>query len=117
MKERRQLENKLPYSIIDIRNLCTDETVIMTNHVRARCVERNILYNDIVNTIQTGEIIESYPEDYPFPSCLICGASKNIYIHVVLSTDMNFLHIITAYHPNDDEWENDFKSRKRGNEQ
>ena len=34
------------------------------------------------------EIIEQYPEDFPFPSCLVFGfSSKNEIIHVVMSDE------------------------------
>ncbi|MFG6337693.1 MAG: DUF4258 domain-containing protein [Lachnospiraceae bacterium] len=29
--------------------------------------------NDIIFCIHEGEIIEQYPDDYPYPSCLILG--------------------------------------------
>ena len=34
------------------------------------------------------------------------------YLHVVVASDNVNLHIITAYYPNVDEWEPDFKTRK-----
>ena len=60
-----------------------------------------------------GEIIEQYPNDYPYPSCLICG--KNIsgeIIHIVLSDEGNSSRIITAYFPDADKWSKDFKNRR-----
>jgi hypothetical protein len=60
-----------------------------------------------------GEIIEQYPTDYPYPSCLILGLSvSNQHIHVVVGSNMETLWIITAYYPNPDKWENDNKTRK-----
>ena len=60
-----------------------------------------------------GEVIKQYEDDKPFPSCLLLGFSvNNKYLHVVLASDGNNLHIITAYYPNADEWEPDFKTRK-----
>ena len=37
---------------------------------------------------------------------------KNEQIHVVASTNEGYLYIITAYYPNDDEWDKDLKTRK-----
>lgn len=51
-----------------LRNLCKDETILMTKHVYNRCRERGIRYSDIKNAILNGEIIEQYPDDFPYPS-------------------------------------------------
>ncbi len=98
--------------IEELRKLCTDDAIIMTAHVIKRCKERNIDSNSIINVIIHGEIIKQYEDDKPFPSCLLLGMSVNDrYLHVVASDTIN-LHIITAYYPNVDEWEPDFKTRK-----
>ena len=34
------------------------------------------------------------------------------YIHIVVSCDTEFIYLITAYFPNPDIWEKDFKRRK-----
>lgn len=97
----------------DIRALCTDDTIIFTQHVKQRCVERSIKVDDIEKAIMTGEIIKQYPDDKPFPSCLILGIStKNKYLHVVVGSDGNYLSIITAYYPDPKLWNADFKSKK-----
>lgn len=99
--------------ISKLRELCTDDTIIMTAHVIKRCKERNIDSDSIVNVIMHGEIIKQYEDDKPFPSCLLLGMSINDrYLHVVVASDNINLHIITAYYPNADEWEPDFKTRK-----
>ena len=56
---------------------------------------------DVKNCIMTGEIIEQYSDDYPFPSCLVFGyAEDNKVLHVVVSDNGKFSKIITAYFPN-----------------
>lgn len=99
--------------IEDLRILCNDNTVAITQHVSHRLKERNIKFNDIKNAILTGEIIEFYPNDYPYPSCLVLGNSitdKNL--HVVVGICDNFLWIITAYYPTPDKWNKDLKTRR-----
>lgn len=99
--------------ITDLRKLCKDDTIIMTAHVIKRCKERHIDANSIINVIMHGEIIKQYEDDKPFPSCLLLGMAINDkYLHVVVASDRINLHIITAYYPNADEWESDFKTRK-----
>ena len=61
----------------------------------------------------TGEIIEQYPDDYPFPSCLIFGYSvNNRIIHVVMSDEGTSSRTITAYFPDPEKWESDYRTRK-----
>lgn len=46
------------------------------------------------------EIIEQYPEDFPFPSCLILGKNEQGKIlHVCMSDEGSASRIITAYYP------------------
>ena len=74
---------------------------------------RKIKIKDIRNAINTGEIIEQYPDDYPFPSCLICGFDReNRTIHVCMSYEGTSSRIITAYYPDPLRWTDDFKTRK-----
>ena len=61
---------------------------------------------------RTGEIIAQYPDDTPFPSCLILGYSGERALHVVASIDEELVYIITAYAPSPAKWEADWKTRK-----
>ena len=54
--------------------------------------QRGIRLADVMACIQNGKIIEQYPDDYPFPSCLILGLSvNNKYLHTVIGTDRKIL--------------------------
>jgi uncharacterized protein (UPF0303 family) len=97
--------------INDLRRLCRDETIAMKQHSKKRFVERGITVDDIHNAVHSGEIIEQYENDKPFPACLVSGLTENKPIHVVVSIGDEYLHIITAYFP-DDRWESDLKTRK-----
>ena len=85
----------------------------MTNHASERCRQRGILAKDIRNAVMGGEIIEQYPDDFPFPSCLICGkSSKGAVLHVCISDEGKSGKVITAYFPSAEKWNADFKTRK-----
>ena len=58
-------------SIEGVRACCTDNTLVLTEHLLTRMRQRHIRLDDIKYAIENGEIIEQYPADYPFPSCLI----------------------------------------------
>ena len=82
-------------------------------HCFERMQERNISRGDVKNCILNGEIIEDYPNDFPYPSCLIFGYTiKEKVIHVVAGSDGEYIYIITAYFPNKEKFEDDLKTRK-----
>ena len=64
-------------------SFCEDmNNVVISQHAFKRLRERSITINDILNGIRTGEIIEDYPGDYPYPSCSVLGFSvNNTHIH------------------------------------
>ena len=60
--------------------------------------------SDVEEAILNGEIIESYPDDYPSPSCLILGfANDSSPIHIVCGIHEDELWLITSYRPNTEE--------------
>lgn len=99
---------------IDIlRKMNRPEKIALTKHARERLAERKITIDDIVNGINTGEVIKQYEDDKPLPSCLVLGLSvNNKYIHIVVSNDEEYIYIITAYYPDPQLWSDDFKTRK-----
>ena len=38
--------------------------------------------------------------------------TKNVYIHIVVSHDVEYIYLITAYFPDLEKWENGFRTRK-----
>lgn len=75
--------------------------------------DRMITTSEVRQAIQTGKVIEDCPEDPRGHSCLILALeTEKRPIHVVCSPKPEFLAIITAYLPNEDEWEDNFSQRK-----
>lgn len=68
----------------------------------------------MARNLQTGEEIESYLDDSPYPSRLILGWSAGRAIHVVAAnnTDDGEAVIITVYEPDKALWNGDFRRRK-----
>lgn len=100
-------------SIEDLRKICTIENLEISLHAAKRLEQRDIKTSDIINCIKSGTIIEQYPTDYPYPSCLILGmAISNRFLHVVIGSDLKTLWIVTAYYPDPTKWEPDFRTRK-----
>ena len=102
-----------PINIDTIKNLVKNGKLRWTNHLVIRLLQRNITQSDIELALLNGEIIEQYANDYPFPSCLVYGINtKNEIIHIVCGSNGAELWLITAYFPDDTEWEDDKRTRK-----
>lgn len=96
-----------------IKKLIKDRKIRWTNHVMIRLLQRQISQKDIEIAMLNGEIIEEYEDSYPYPSCLVYGINmNNKVIHIVCGTNGEELCIITAYYPNELEWDKDLKTRK-----
>ena len=99
--------------IWQIRNKCYDNNIEITQHMLYRIHQRNISYKEIKEVIMNGRIIEDYPNDFPYPSCLVLGLTlKKRTLHVVVGIGENKLWLITAYEPDPSKWNIDFDKRK-----
>jgi hypothetical protein len=87
-------------------------TVCFTHTEQIRL--RRIGIQEIEDAILNGTINEPYPDDPRGASCLILGYSgKGKALHVVCGNlKDDELLIITAYEPDEDEWEADLRTRK-----
>lgn len=100
-------------NIYDLRKLCKPANIEITLHAAKRLEQRHISIKDVISTILSGEIIEQYPTDYPYPSCLILGLSvQKTSLHIVVGSNMEKLWIVTAYYPSLEQWEDNLKIRK-----
>ena len=93
------------------------QQIIYTQHALDEMNEEEemITPEEIRQVVLEGEIIEDYPEDKRGHSCLILGYSgKERPIHVVCAPKDEYLGIITTYIPTLGKWENDFRTRKKG---
>lgn len=70
---------------------------------------------EVKKVLATGEVIEDYPEDTPFPSGLMLGWSGSRPIHLVAANNSAAKEtiIITVYEPELSQWEPGFKRRKK----
>ena len=101
-----------------LRTYFTNDTVIITIHAQERLRQRGLRIKDIRACIMNGEIIEQYPDDFPFPSCLVFGHTlDDRIIHVVLSDEGTGSRIITAYFPDTQKFKDDMKTRRENNDE
>ena len=83
-------------------------------HALKTMFERDISREAVKHIIRTGEVIEAYPEDKPYPSQLILGFWLNKPLHAVTAynTSGKKLYIITAYEPDEKHFEAGWKVRR-----
>lgn len=100
--------------IADIINAILANRVNITQHARKEAKEDNLLLDEIFHSTQNGEVIEDYPTDTPYPSCLIYGQNQEGHpVHSVwtYAADSQIAVLITVYRPDPDRWI-DWKIRK-----
>lgn len=89
------------------------EKITYRAHAVKRMFERRVNAEEVRYVLETGEVIDDYPEDTPYPSRLILGCYRGRLLHVVAAN--NWLDkeviVITVYEPDPSEW--DLECRKR----
>jgi hypothetical protein len=93
--------------IEDIIDAIRNYRVRIADHADEETFDDGLTYEEIYFSVIHGEIIEDYPDDKPYPSCLIMG--KNFSgepIHSVWACNpVNLWTIlITVYRPDPDRW-------------
>jgi len=90
-------------------------SVTVKDHAARRMLERDILKSDILAVLNEGLEIESYPDDFPYPSSLLFKIVNDRPIHIVAAYNQseNQIIIITTYIPDQDTFEPDHITRKK----
>lgn len=89
--------------------------VMWTYHVTMRLRGRFVSRPAILEAVDSYEVIEAYREDKYLPSYLVLAQEEHGAFHVLFATDVpgRNVRVVTAYRPNPDEWEPDFRHRRR----
>ena len=81
--------------------------VKITDHADEEAFDDNLTYEEIYSSVVQGEVIEDYPNDKPYPSCLILdGNFSREPIHSVQAYNSENLWavLITVYRPDPERW-------------
>lgn len=83
-------------------------------HAVKRMFERSISADDVAAALGNGRVIQDYPTDTPYPSCLWLGYAGGQPLHIVFADnqDDNVRIIITVYQPDPALWTDNFATRK-----
>jgi len=76
-------------------------------------LERRISEEEVLEVLNSGDHIENYPMDAPYPSMLMLGFTTTGPLHVVAAKgEGGEFILITTYCPDANKWHSDFKRRK-----
>jgi hypothetical protein len=98
-----------------IKSCIQRRRIFWTYHVNMRLKERYISRDAILESIETYEIIERYPDDKYLPSFLVLARHENVpfHIHIAVDKENDNVRIVTTYKPSTDEWEEGFRKRRK----
>jgi len=101
--------------LLFIRHCIREGRLFWSYHVNMRMRERGISRDMVLKSVDSFELIESYPEDKYLPSYLVYAVHHgNQVFHVLFAVDGEEEHVrvITVYYPNAMQWRNDLKARR-----
>jgi len=82
------------------------ENVRITEHAHQEMVEESITLDEILEAIDTGQILENYPKHRRGACCLLGGLTDaGRPLHVVCTTARAVLIVITVYEPKPPKWQ------------
>lgn len=95
------------------------ESIIKNTRFRAhalqRMFQRRIRKDAVFGILISGEVLEEYPDDLPYPSRLIMGWYEGRPLHVVAAYDSAERKeiVITVYEPDPNRWDQGLRRRRR----
>ena len=90
--------------------------ILITDHADEEAEDDGLSFDEVYFSVVHGEIIEEYPTDRPYPSCLVYGdtfAGDPVHSVWAHNEANGFGVIITVYRPDPARWEPDRKTRRR----
>jgi hypothetical protein len=83
------------------------DRIRITNHAVEEAEDDRLLLDEILASVLKGELIEDYPRDKPYPSCLVYGvneAGEAIHSVWAYNEDTSWAVLITVYRPDPARW-------------
>lgn len=110
----RMLVLPFVYRVTIINSPMPHYRLVFRVHAIRRMVQRRISVTDVEHVLASGDVIEDYPDDTPYPSRLMLAWCNSRPVHVVVTYNRQGGEtiIITAYEPDRDRWDADFRRRR-----
>jgi hypothetical protein len=96
-------------TIEDIVDAIHHNQIRITDHADEEAHADRLSFDEVFFSVLQGEIIEDYPSDSPYPSCLIYGDTfAGVPVHSVWAYNeaSRWAALITVYRPDPDRWIN-----------
>jgi len=102
--------------IEEIIDAIRSHRIRITNHADEEAQADHLSFDEIFVSVFQGQIIETYPDDKPFPSCLIYGdtfGGEPIHSVWAFNQQNQWAVLITVYRPDPRRWIDWRKRRAR----
>lgn len=99
----------------DIIRAVREGRFVVTDHADEEARNDRLTLDEILASVNAGEVIEEYPRDHPYPSCPVFGFNpRGEPIHSVWAYNelTGFAVLITVYRPDPERWV-DWKVRRK----
>jgi diphthamide synthase (EF-2-diphthine--ammonia ligase) len=88
-----------------IRTQANTEEIRITQHAHQEMAEEGITLDEVLEAIASGDVLENYHKHRRGACCLLNGLTKKGRpLHIVCTTTMPVLIIITVYEPKPPKW-------------
>ena len=85
----------------------------VTQHAQQEMTEEQVSLDEVQEAVSRGNILENYPQHRRGACCLVCGITRSgRALHVVCTTTLPFLIIITVYEPTLPKWVTPLRMRQ-----
>ena len=94
-------------NIEDIIDAMRNNRIRITDHADEEAQADRLSFDEIYFSVLQGEIIEDYPDDTPYPSCLIYGdtfGGDPVHSVWAYNQDNQWAVLITVYRPDPERW-------------
>lgn len=80
-------------------------SIYFTLHARQEMINDKVTVEELLDALRNGQVIENYPNHKRGPCCLVSGKTfMERFLHIVCTTDLPELVIITVYKPSPPKW-------------
>ncbi len=90
----------------DIIDAIRHDRVRITDHADEEAQADQLSFDEVFVSVFQGEIIEEYPDDTPYPSCLVYGETFKEPVHTVWAYNQGnrWAVLVTVYRPDPERW-------------
>lgn len=89
--------------------------VVIGQHAYSRMFGDGVDPESVARAVKSGEIVEEYAEERPFPQYLLLHIEQEKALHLIVGNDEQngICYVMTVYRPDRRLWNDDFKRRRQ----